>query len=199
MNASSDTPPLAIHDLLDPTVWPHATTNLDMIETHISWVILTGQFAYKIKKPIDLGFVDYKSLQRRKHFCDLEVELNRRFAPDLYLGVVPIRKTRNGLRVGQINDNSESEGLIIEYAVKMGQFQQSQIAACHLTQSDLSARMVEDFGKSLANSHSKIESGIPTLEMIQPKRIAADAMDNFSVLDEFFDTDVRSKLLGDEF
>ena len=68
MNASSDTPRLAINDLLDPNVWPHAPTNLEMIETHISWVILTGQFAYKLKKPIDLGFVDYKSIQRRKHF-----------------------------------------------------------------------------------------------------------------------------------
>lgn len=196
MNPSPKPPSLALDDLLDRNVWPHPTTNIEVIETHISWVILTGQFAYKVKKPIDLGFVNYVSLERRKHFCDLEVELNRRFAPDLYLGVVPIWETSNGIKAGQVNEATPPGGLVVEYAVKMRQFRQSEIAACHLADSEIPASMVEAFGKSLSDFHSTIESAIPTLSTVQPACVAGDAMDNFTVLNDFFGTDVRSDLLA---
>ena len=65
-----------------------------LIETHISWVILTGQHAYKLKKPLDLGFLDFSSLDKRRACCEAEIRLNRRLAPDIYLGVVPVAKLR---------------------------------------------------------------------------------------------------------
>ena len=89
-----------IDKLLDAAAFPHAVEKLELIETHISWIILTGEFAYKIKKPVNLGFVDFTSLARRKHFCEEELRLNQRTAPDLYLDVVPIAETAEGFRIG---------------------------------------------------------------------------------------------------
>jgi len=76
--------------LLDPDAYPHAVGKIQLIETHISWVLLTGKCAYKIKKPVDLGFCDFSTLARRKYFCEEELHLNQRTSKDFYLGVVPI-------------------------------------------------------------------------------------------------------------
>ena len=76
--------------LLNRDAYPHPVEAIKMVETHISWVLLTGRYAYKVKKPVDLGFVDFSTLALRKHFCEEEVRLNRRLASELYLGVVAI-------------------------------------------------------------------------------------------------------------
>jgi len=107
-----------IESLLHGTVYPHPVDNIRLLETHISWVILTGSFAYKIKKPIKLEFLDFSSLEQRKFFCQEELRLNRRWAADLYLDVVPICGSFEEPVVGGI-------GSPIEYAVKMLQFPQS--------------------------------------------------------------------------
>lgn len=73
--------------------YPHPVVSVTLVETHISWVLLTGERVYKVKKPVNLGFLDFSTRERRRHFCEEEVRLNRRFAPDLYLGVVPITGT----------------------------------------------------------------------------------------------------------
>ena len=72
-----------VRALQDPALYDHPVKSFSVIETHISWVILTGHFAYKIKKPVNLGFVDFSTLEKRQHFCAEELRLNRRFAPDL--------------------------------------------------------------------------------------------------------------------
>ena len=72
--------------------WPHPVRDLQLCETHISWVFLTGDYVYKIKKPVDFSFLDYSTLERRKDFCEREVALNRRLAPDVYLGVAPLER-----------------------------------------------------------------------------------------------------------
>ncbi|OYZ56231.1 MAG: aminoglycoside phosphotransferase [Hydrogenophilales bacterium 16-61-112] len=104
-----------IRSLHDPACYDHAAGPVSLIETHISWVLLTGEFAYKIKKPLNLGFLDFSSLSQRLHACCDEVQLNRRLAPALYLDVVPITGTPAAPR---INGTGET----FEYAVKMHQF-----------------------------------------------------------------------------
>jgi aminoglycoside phosphotransferase family enzyme len=79
-----------INAMLNPTVFDHTVDEIELLETHISWVILTGDFAYKIKKPVNFGFLDFSSLEKRRHFCQEELRLNRRFAPQLYLDVITI-------------------------------------------------------------------------------------------------------------
>jgi aminoglycoside phosphotransferase family enzyme len=87
---------LNIDDLLVAAAYPHPIADLQVKETHVSWVVLTGPFAYKIKKPVHYDFIDASTLERRRFLCDEEIRLNRRFAPDLYAGLVRSPGTTDG-------------------------------------------------------------------------------------------------------
>lgn len=101
-----------IKSLLDPAAFPHSVESIEIIETHISWVILTGPFAYKIKKPIKLRFLDFRELGSRLFYCEKEVRPNRPWAPDIYVDVVPISVRAGQALVG-------GDGPAVEYAVRM--------------------------------------------------------------------------------
>src|SRR3990170_8797532 len=108
--------PLLVRTLLTgPACYDHAAGHVQLIETHISWVLLTGAYAYKIKKPVDLGFLDFSTLALRQQACADEVRLNRRLAAEMYLGVVAITGSPGAPRIN-------GQGSAIEYAVKMRQF-----------------------------------------------------------------------------
>jgi len=115
-----------------------AATGLTVVETHISFVLLDGTFAYKIKKAVDLDFLDFTTLPARRFFCDEELRLNRRLAPSLYLDVVAITGTPDAPVVG-------GEGTAIEYAVKMRQFDQDGLLSRVLARGELTPARV-DFG-----------------------------------------------------
>jgi aminoglycoside phosphotransferase family enzyme/predicted kinase len=110
-----DTGSALIKALSEASAYPHKVTAVSIIETHISWVLLTGRYAYKIKKPVNFGFLDFSTLEKRQFFCHEELRLNRRLAADLYLEVVPITGTPDQPKMG-------GAGEAIEYAVKMIQF-----------------------------------------------------------------------------
>ena len=82
-----------IEALSRPAAYPYPMDQVDVRQTHISVVFLAGRYVYKIKKPVQLGFLDFSTLERRRHFCEEEVRLNRRLAPTVYLGVVPVTAT----------------------------------------------------------------------------------------------------------
>ena len=124
-----------IDGLLQTDAYPHPVGRIQLVETHISWVLLTGQFAYKIKKPVTLGFLDFASLERRRFFCHEEIRLNGFWAPDLYLDVVPIAMQDGEPRIG-------GDGTAVEFAVRMRQFDQSlrldlQLESGTLTSDDM--------------------------------------------------------------
>ena len=116
MNLANPYPPL-IQGLLSPGAYPKASSIqlIEIAETHISWVLLVGQFAYKIKKPVRLGFLDFSTLELRKHFCLEELRLNHRYSPELYLEVLAITGTEEEPHIG-------GSGTTIEYALKMLRF-----------------------------------------------------------------------------
>ncbi len=187
---------LEIERLLTAAAFPHAVDNLQLLETHISWVILAGEFAYKIKKPVKFEFVDYSTLPLRRKFCELEVELNRRFAPNLYLGVVPVLASEGQLKIGAADWQQGSSTIEpLDYAVKMRQFPQTAIVATRLQHPALTAESVEEFGKYIARFHDAIECAIPTMKCVQPDCIAKDALDNFESLKAAFNNDYRCGLL----
>ena len=99
-------PPL-IRSLLRPEAYPHPVTDVQLRETHLSWVLLAGQFAYKIKKPVDLGFADFSTLERRIAACADEVRLNRRLCPGCYLGVVNLVARGSGYAIDTAGDPVE--------------------------------------------------------------------------------------------
>ena len=101
-----------IESLSRPEAYPHPFEDFQLHHTHISVVFLVDQFAYKIKKPVDLGFLDFTTLEKRRHFCEEEVRLNRRLASSVYLEVVPVTFESGGLSMG-------GDGETVEYAVKM--------------------------------------------------------------------------------
>ena len=82
-----------VDGLMRPDAFGHDAAEIELIETHISWVILAGDFAYKIKKPLVLDFLDFGTLDKRRHYCEEEIRLNRPWAPDIYLDVVPVTGT----------------------------------------------------------------------------------------------------------
>ncbi len=135
-----------INSLLHETVYPHPVDNIRLLETHISWVILTGNVAYKIKKPIKLEFLDFSSLELRRHFCNEELRLNRRWAPELYMDVVPVCGSFKEPKIG-------GTGSPIEYAVRMKQFPQSAQLDAQLDAGLLVDADMTDLAEMIASQH----------------------------------------------
>jgi len=125
----------------------HTTKPIERIETHISSILLTGDYAYKIKKPVDFGFLNFSTLAKRKHYCEEELRLNSRTAPAIYLSVVTIN---GSIDQPQIN----GDGPAIEYAVKMRQFQQSGLLGNLLHQGELSNAMIDELADVISKFHS---------------------------------------------
>jgi len=105
-----------VNNLLDPACYPHEVSQLKLIETHIAWLIITGDYVYKIKKPVNFGFLDFSTLEQRKFFCEEELRLNRRMSSDLYLEVVCIGGPEKSPHIGPTDQP-------LEYAVKLRQFE----------------------------------------------------------------------------
>ncbi len=139
-----------IASMNNPEVFGHPLRYVKLVETHISWVLLTGDYAYKIKKPVDFGFLDFSTLQKRRHFCEEELRLNRRFAPQIYLGVVEICGSET---TPQINGN----GKIIEYAVKMVEFPQQDLLSNYATRDELKAEIIDAIADRVSDIHSNSE------------------------------------------
>jgi uncharacterized protein len=139
---------LPIEQLLDPTAYPHPSEDPRLLETHISWVVLTGPFAYKIKKPVRYDFLDASTLELRKHYCEEELRLNRRLAPELYLDVVPIALVHGRLRV------NVSGAEPIEYAVRMRQFDTREVLTHLIDRQDVRPQEIVELARLLAHSHS---------------------------------------------
>jgi len=135
-----------VRSLHDPACYDHAAGPVRVIETHISYVLLTGEFAYKIKKPLDLGFLDFSSLSKRLHACCDEVQLNRRLAPDIYLDVVPISGTPAAPRINGTGDT-------FEYAVKMRQFPADATLDRLDAEGRMNAQQVDTIAATLARFH----------------------------------------------
>jgi aminoglycoside phosphotransferase family enzyme/predicted kinase len=143
---------LLIKALSEACAYQHEIADISIVETHISWVLLTGQFAYKIKKPVNFGFLDFSTLKKRQFSCQEELRLNRRLAPDIYLDVVPITGTSDQPRM-------DGAGEAIEYAVKMTQFPAgltlSELAECkRLTSGEIDqiTGIVADFHETIAKA-----------------------------------------------
>jgi aminoglycoside phosphotransferase family enzyme/predicted kinase len=144
--------------LLRPEAYPHPVERVELIETHISWVFLTGRYAYKMKKPVDLGFLDFRSLDRRRYFCEEEVRLNRQWAPELYLDVVPVALENGAPRIGGVPP--------VEYAVRMHQFDQAMRLDHLLEQDRLAARDMHDLAEEIAGRHESADRVIPASKLL---------------------------------
>jgi aminoglycoside phosphotransferase family enzyme/predicted kinase len=162
----ADAPLNLIGALRRPAAYPHPVAGVELVETHISWVLLAGDYAYKIKKPVRLSFLDFSTLQRRHEACKEELRLNRRLAPALYVDVVPIGGSADDPRI-------DGAGPAIEYAVRMHRFPQSEQLDQLLAADALSAEALEAFGQHLARFHAQAPAAAADDDFGTPHRVYA--------------------------
>lgn len=146
-----------VQSLQNPKCYSHPVSHVTLVETHISWVFLTGQYVYKIKKPVLFSFVDFSTLEKRRWFCEEEVRLNRRLAPQLYLGVVSITGSPSDPRI-------DGDGRAFEWAVKMKQFPPDQEFHHLLKTGNLDDSVVRELAIDIGTFHGRLEpAGDPLL------------------------------------
>jgi aminoglycoside phosphotransferase family enzyme/predicted kinase len=168
-------PPIDIQQLLRPSAYPHAVGEIRLRETHVSWVILTGDFSYKLKKPVKLDFLDMTSLSRRHQLCREELRLNRRLAPDLYLEVVTVTRDSQGLRVG-------GAGSIVDYAVKMRQFDASEELPSLLERDDVSCAEIAALADRLARFHENAARVAAAADFDYQRQLRQSVLGNLATL-----------------
>ncbi|MCO6440082.1 MAG: AAA family ATPase [Nitrococcus mobilis] len=158
--------------------WPQPAEKVEVIETHISTVLLGGDYAYKLKKPVDLGFLDFTGLDRRHYYCMEEVRLNRRLAPHVYLDVVPVTEDASGSRLG-------GTGEVVDYAVKMRRFPQAALLGNRAQRGALEYELIERLADKLADFHAATAIATDPLYGA-PDRISQRALENFGALERNF-------------
>ena len=161
--------------LHNPHAYAHPVTTVHEIQTHTAWVILTGKDAYKIKKPVDFDFLDFSSLKKRRHWCEEEVRLNRRFAPHIYLGVTEIRGTLKQPHVG-------GSGPVLEYAVHMRQFPDKQLLSELAEDNQLTTSQIDQLGEKLAVFHQTTDQASQESDYGHPALIQHWVSENFRYL-----------------
>ena len=169
-----DLPPL-IRALLVPTRYGEGVTEVDLVQTHISWIVLAGPYAYKIKKPVKLPFLDFSTLEQRKLNCENELRLNRRFSPDLYLGVLGIFNTPQA-------PMWQGNGAPIEYAVKMRRFAQSARLDRLCATDALLPTHVAELARAVVKFHQSAAIAAPLSGWGSAASVRQQALQNFSDL-----------------
>jgi len=165
-----------LRGLLDARCYPHAVGTVECIETHISMVLLAGAYAYKIKKAVELGFLDFSTLALRRHFCEEELRLNSRLAPGLYLDVVAIVGDASAPQIVPADDPRASDA--IEFAVKMRRFEQSALLDRMLAAGELKPHHVDALAETVAGFHASI-AGAAKDGYGKPESIAIPMRQNF--------------------
>lgn len=175
--------PELVTALLDRKAYPEAPKQIELVQTQMSFVFLAGDLVYKVKKPVNLGYLDYTTLEQRHFFCQKEVELNRRLCPEAYLGVVAITGQAGRISV-------DGNGPPLEYAVKMRHLPQETMLNTLLVRDNVTPEMLASVAKKLAEFHGKAEtspaiSGFGDLDVI-----SRNTVENFEQTDKYIGTTI---------
>ena len=165
--------PEVVQALLDTEAYPDASPRIEMVQTQMSFVFLTGDYVYKVKKPVNLGYLDYTTLDKRRFYCQREVELNQRLCPDTYLGVVPITRHKDNILI-------EGRGEVIEYAVKMRHLPQEAMMNVLLANNQVSVAMITSLAQKLVEFHQKAETNSTISAFGDLDIITENTEENFS-------------------
>jgi aminoglycoside phosphotransferase family enzyme/predicted kinase len=177
-----DEQPELVRDLLRPTAYPDGVERVTLRVTHASWVFLTEAEVFKVKRPVDLGFLDYHTVEARRDACHEEVRLNARLAPDVYLGVVPVRRARGGLADGL---SFVGDGPIVDWAVHMRRLPDAASAGALLARGDLEAPALESVAERLARF---LRDARPAPSFGTPATLAGNLEENFEQTAPFVGT-----------
>ncbi len=170
--------PACIRFLLSPAAYPHPAPEVRLVQTHISYVLLAGDFVYKIKKPVDFGFLDFTTLEKRRYFCEQELLLNRRLCPALYLGLVAI--------TGQDGTFSlDGPGAPVEYAVKMARMPEEKMMGRVIAAGRLDRETIDRIVAILVPFYAKAEGGEEISKFGTAKAVSVNVLENFEQTQSF--------------
>jgi aminoglycoside phosphotransferase family enzyme len=161
-----------------PAAYPHTPSEVEIVQTQISVVFIAGDYVYKIKKPVDFGFLDFTTLDKRLFYCRQEVTLNRRLCPDVYLGVVPITQEGDTL-------SPEGNGIEVEYAVKMRRLPQDRLMDSLLQQKRVTPEMVAGVAAKLAGFHEGARIGSELASTGDLDNVARNTEENFAQTEDY--------------
>ena len=168
-----------IESLLEAAAYPEPTATVSLTETHVSYILLTDHFAYKIKKPVDFGFLNFTTLDLRRFYCQEEVRLNRRLCPEIYLGVVELRETQQG------GSFAPGEGPVIDYAVKMKRLPEERMLARLLELGEVGPAQMRQIALLIADFHAQADRGPQIDACGSAAAIRANWQENFSQVAPF--------------
>ncbi len=177
-----------IEALQSPACYPHAVDRVEHVETHISHLLLAGDCVYKIKKPLDLGFLDFSTLERRRFYCEEELRLNTRLAPQIYEAVVAI----GGSADAPVFDGG---GDAFEYAVRMKRFDREQELDKLLERGELPRAWMQDLAGIVAGFHERIPRAAPDSNLGTPEAVLQPMQENFDQLGELIEDHEQRRLL----
>lgn len=175
-----------VEALLRPSSYKEETGQIELRQTHISFIFLTKDFAYKVKKAVDFGFLDFTTLEKRRIYCEKELELNRRLCRDMYLDVVPIRKSN----IITINGDGE----IIEYAVKMKRISEEKIMSLLIEESKVNKKTIDKIARIIAEFHLEAKNNEHVDKFGSLPTIEANWRENFEQTLEFINKTISLKM-----
>jgi aminoglycoside phosphotransferase family enzyme len=168
-----------IEALMKPEAYEEEAEQIELKQTHISFVFLTTNFVYKVKKAVDFGFLDFSTLEKRRFFCEKELELNRRLCGDMYLEVVPVNRS-DGIKIN-------GDGETVEYAVKMKRIPENKIMTRLLEDDKVDRKLIDRMAKIIAEFHSKAETSKRIGEFGSLPMIETNWRENFEQSEKFID------------
>lgn len=169
--------------LQNPAAYPHRPEAVAFLQTHISLLFFAGDRVYKVKKPVDMGFLDYTTIENRKHFCEEEVRLNRRLSPEVYLGVVRIVRDPGGaIRVVRDETEYNDNGETIDYAVEMVRLPEERMLPKLIDREEVGEQEMRAIAELLADFHANCPTGTEINQYATVKSLQQQAADNFKQL-----------------
>jgi len=170
-----------LKSLLKPDAYPEEVTGIELIQTHVSYIFLTDRHAYKIKKPVDFGFLNFSTIDRRRFYCNEEVRLNRRLCPDIYEGVVELRESPHGAAF-------HGSGAILDYAVKMRRLPSDRMLDKLVESGDITTETMREVSRTIAEFHRTALTSEAIAEHGRLERIMYNWQENFDQTVSFADT-----------
>jgi aminoglycoside phosphotransferase family enzyme/predicted kinase len=171
--------PELIQTLLRSQAYPEKTGKIELVQTQMSFILLSDKYAYKVKKPVNLGYLDYTTLEKRLFFCQREIELNKRLCPETYLKVAPITRDESGIAI-------DGKGEIVEYAVKMRRLSEKSMLNSLLAADQVTTEMLAEVAKKLAAFHKKAEANAEISSFGSIETIRLNTSENFDQTDKYF-------------
>ncbi len=178
--------PELIQALLEPRAYPTPPRSVELLQTQMSYVFIADDFVYKIKKPVDFGFLDYTTLEKRLTFCIKELELNRRLCPDAYLEVVPVTDDEGRIVM-------DGRGAVEEYAVKMRCLPREAMMDYLLTKNKVTPEMLAGLAATLAAFHRKAATGGEVDEFGGIATVSQNTIENFTQTEKYIGTTVSAE------